>query len=825
MARFATFGSLVEAPESLAAGDGPFGLITPQAAIWLDQALHPAKPIYNTGQTLTICTALDPHLFAGAVSHVIAESDALRLRFSQSGTSVAQYVVREVDHDLEFLDFSAERDAERAAAAWIERAFWKPLLPTDFPLFHFALAKISERHFIWLQKYHHLIIDATGRQLVAARVARIYNALAAGNAPLLTGGPQYRQAKEAENEYLASERYNADAIYWRARFAEVGKRLVNADISRSDKSRSGRPVRLDCGFTPDDSATLRSLARSQSSTVFKIIIALAWSCFSRLYKNSDLVFGVALANRPGPEFKNMVGLFSKVMPFRPPLEGAMSLQKALSVIDAALANDLEHQRFPTQHVMRGLELRHPGRNTLFDVAINYVRSDYGFDFGGKPVSCSNLSAGFALPWSIMALEYGRDAPIRIVIDYDSGLIQSGEAMTVLRCFRTLLAHASDRPDLALAQLDMGANEGFPKLAPELSEQASVVISRETEDASPPEDHIERTLQEIWRICFDGREIAANDNFFELGGDSLKAVSLIGECNRRHGTELAPTVLFEHPTIRALANAIRAASRAELASSVVKLRSGGDSAPLLLVHPIGGTVFCYRDLVSCLSDDRAIYGLQPPTPWARENIPASIEEIAEMYLRDAAHTLRPGPWHLAGWSFGGLVAFEIGRQLEVMGHPAASLTIIDTIAPGRGCPDEDDRTLLAAVAAALGLDLKESTALSTAAIASAVALSPETAHISEEQVERMLERTRNFRKLRHAYRPGRSRSALTLIRASADVGVRDADFDWTNLTEQPVAVVAVPATHQAIVFPPHVDRLARLLSEVMAGGTFAEKQCR
>jgi hypothetical protein len=130
------------------------------------------------------------------------------------------------------------------------------LLPTDFPLFHFALAKISESHFIWLQKYHHLIIDATGRQLVAARVARIYNALAAGNAPLLTSAPQYRQAKEAENEYLASEQYNADAIYWRARLAEVGKRLVNADISRSDKSRSGRPVRLDCGFTCDDSAAL-----------------------------------------------------------------------------------------------------------------------------------------------------------------------------------------------------------------------------------------------------------------------------------------------------------------------------------------------------------------------------------------------------------------------------------------------------------------------------------------------------------------------------------------------------------------------------------------
>ena len=155
-------------------GDG-FALTAPQMAIWADQALHPGKPIYNTGQILTIRGMLDRGRFATALRQVVTESDALRLRFVQQGASVLQYIVDGVDPVLTYRDFSSTEAPETSALSWMEETFWAPLGPDDFPLFRFALAKVAPAHYFWLQKYHHLVIDATGRRLVAARTAAIYN--------------------------------------------------------------------------------------------------------------------------------------------------------------------------------------------------------------------------------------------------------------------------------------------------------------------------------------------------------------------------------------------------------------------------------------------------------------------------------------------------------------------------------------------------------------------------------------------------------------------------------------------------------------------------
>ena len=152
----------------IASNDGPFSLSAPQVPIWIDQALYRNKPVYNTGQTLILRTALDTKCFVEALERTVAENDSLRLRFVQHDSDILQHSVRDVPVHLEFSDFTGDRNPEGTATAWIEQLFWQPLEPTDFPLFQFALAKVAKDHFLWFQKYHHLIIDAIGRRFVAS---------------------------------------------------------------------------------------------------------------------------------------------------------------------------------------------------------------------------------------------------------------------------------------------------------------------------------------------------------------------------------------------------------------------------------------------------------------------------------------------------------------------------------------------------------------------------------------------------------------------------------------------------------------------------------
>ena len=115
--------------------DGLFSLTTPQIPIWIDQSLHPQKPIYHIGQVLTLRTAVDIECFVAALERVVAENDALRLRFVQRDSDILQQVVSDVAVHLEFGDFSGERDPEAAAKAWIEQSVLEAPRTDRFPSF------------------------------------------------------------------------------------------------------------------------------------------------------------------------------------------------------------------------------------------------------------------------------------------------------------------------------------------------------------------------------------------------------------------------------------------------------------------------------------------------------------------------------------------------------------------------------------------------------------------------------------------------------------------------------------------------------------------
>jgi nonribosomal peptide synthetase DhbF len=406
-----------------------FPLTAPQIDIYVDQMMHRGRPIYNTGQTLVFDVPWDGELkrelFFAALERVVHENDALRVRISRDGARLQQTVAGRIDVERRFADFSAE---PAAGICRLEQEFWNALQPSDFPLFQFLLMELDRspqrRRFVWLQKYHHLVVDAASRQMVAARVAEIYDSLCRGVEPPPAGAGSYQLACELEASYLQSDAYHADAGYWRGRLAGNPDQIFAGSGAASARRTSGRPQRLACRLSLRESGGLRELARAHRATPFKLLVCIAWACVRKLYGKEDLVFGVAIANRP-PEAKRVVGLFSKVMPFRPRLRGDMDLAAALQAVDRDLAADLGHQRYPASHLDRALP---PGqKRPRHEIAINYVRTSYDFRLGGSPVTCDNLSAAFVEPWRIMALDYYEDRPLEIVIDYDDGLIPAPEA--------------------------------------------------------------------------------------------------------------------------------------------------------------------------------------------------------------------------------------------------------------------------------------------------------------------------------------------------------------------------------------------------------------
>ncbi|HEY6926249.1 MAG TPA: alpha/beta fold hydrolase, partial [Steroidobacteraceae bacterium] len=189
----------------------------------------------------------------------------------------------------------------------------------------------------------------------------------------------------------------------------------------------------------------------------------------------------------------------------------------------------------------------------------------------------------------------------------------------------------------------------------------------------PQGEIETVLARIWAEVLRLERVGRHDNFFELGGHSLLIIQMI-ERVRQLGLRVEVSAIYKAPTLEALA------AQTERLNPVVSryltaIRASGSRLPLFLMHETSGEVLCYAPISRFLSEDLPIYGLRTDRDDAER--PLTIEMLAERYVSVVRSVQPDGPYRLAGWSAGGLIAYEMARQLLIAGETIEFLGLIDS----------------------------------------------------------------------------------------------------------------------------------------------------
>ncbi|MGZ4135154.1 MAG: non-ribosomal peptide synthetase, partial [Tumebacillaceae bacterium] len=193
----------------------------------------------------------------------------------------------------------------------------------------------------------------------------------------------------------------------------------------------------------------------------------------------------------------------------------------------------------------------------------------------------------------------------------------------------------------------------------------------------PRDLVEMEMVKLWEDVLQVKPIGVHDNFFALGGHSLKALTLVGEVCKRFEVELPIVSFFQALTVADLLQRVRGEVEIVSTGSLVPLQKGdGTRAPLFLVHPQSGGVFCYFGLSQAIGAEETVYGLQAPGFEGETALLTSIDEMADRYLEEIRQVAPQGPYRLAGWSLGGTVVYEMARRLEAQGEQVEFLGLID-----------------------------------------------------------------------------------------------------------------------------------------------------
>ncbi|MGH3692819.1 MAG: amino acid adenylation domain-containing protein [Pseudonocardiaceae bacterium] len=171
-------------------------------------------------------------------------------------------------------------------------------------------------------------------------------------------------------------------------------------------------------------------------------------------------------------------------------------------------------------------------------------------------------------------------------------------------------------------------------------------------------------------------VGIDDDFFDLGGHSMLAAALISRVHATLGIEMGLGRLFETPTVAGLAGALDAQVNGSEFDVLLPIRRAGDAPPLFCIHPAGGLAWSFVGLTKHVSTQHPIYGLQARGLEGPPLIASSVPEMAVDYLDQIRRVAPHGPYHLLGWSVGGLIAHEVAVLLQARGDLVATLAVLD-----------------------------------------------------------------------------------------------------------------------------------------------------
>jgi amino acid adenylation domain-containing protein len=190
---------------------------------------------------------------------------------------------------------------------------------------------------------------------------------------------------------------------------------------------------------------------------------------------------------------------------------------------------------------------------------------------------------------------------------------------------------------------------------------------------PPRTDVERAMAEIWQELLGLKRVSVTANFFDLGGHSMLAMHLVARVQQHFARKLPLVALVENGSIRQLCASIE---RVASSDSLVLLRPGGSRPALFLVHDGLGETLLYRTLALRLNPAHPIYGIQPLSAEGHAMLHTRITDMAAHHAARIRSVQPHGPYLLGGLCAGGVIAFEIARQLQAQGERIGMVALLD-----------------------------------------------------------------------------------------------------------------------------------------------------
>ncbi|TNF35077.1 MAG: hypothetical protein EP312_04610, partial [Gammaproteobacteria bacterium] len=600
-------------------------------------------------------------------------------------------------HTPQPITLTAEPVADASAAeAIVATEFLTAFDINHGPLVRWRLLSLAADDHQLIQTEHHLAHDGWSFNLVLGELQAVYRAHRTGESTPLPPARDFGEAVRERRQHYEQQQAARDMAWWQQELAGLQPALaLPRDFPLPDKERfTGHTDRL----VIDESLmqTHRALARSLGTTPFVTLLCTLLILLYRKTGQADLAIGSGVADRADDATAQLPGMLVNTILLRHDLSGDPTLQELVQRVHRHTLAALDHQSFPFDRTLALLRAQGTaGCWSSPEVMFSMHNSPSpAVDWPGLSVELREaLSSGTAKsPLNLVLLpthpsaDGRQSAAITLIWEYSDQHFHADTMRAWQQEFFSLLAQWPQHTDARLSAI---SGRAMPKAAPVSC--AVQPFCQATVPAAFTHDHrasaIAAELTRLWESWLGG-PIDPRSHFIDLGGHSLLAVQLIIRVRELFGVEVALDTFLDNPSITGLTQAILDAQRAQpdaaadAHSDMWRPIVPGPAQDALFVVP-GSYArekhwYVHRQLAAGLQLQRPVYALHPPHARPQPSVEAMAADAV-----NALKTLCPnGVSVLVGECVGGVLAFEIARQLSAAGTPVQRLVLLDSHYPAR-----------------------------------------------------------------------------------------------------------------------------------------------
>jgi len=437
-----------------------YELSNPQKRIWLTELLNNRKEMSNIGYLIELRGQYNLDQLARAIKEVVKANDSLQLRFKFSEkdkSELLQYFPGYEDIEVAVIEASDQEELEKKIEDIHRDRFTIP----GGNMCSFAVFSINNKRFGIFESAHHLAADGISATIVAREVMDTYKKMDSNEFQGIQKEFSYRDFLNDEKEYIQSEKYNKDKAYWLQRLVDYEGEDISFILNKN--KQNSLKVKRQSFQIPEHMLQLVEDFKSQNRfSNFGLFMAALAIYFNRFFHHQDIIIGMPVHNRSKKIFRQMVGMFVSTIPFRISFQDSWSFDELVAYIKKNLWEDLKHQGYPYNHMVK--DLKDTGLNSDGFLNVQLIELPEAID------EYTEKRAFYSMTYNISQLSIYLNQQksknlkdLDVAVDYHEDIFEPREVEFLFKRLAIILEQAIKAPDKPLSELSLLEEEEYTEL--------------------------------------------------------------------------------------------------------------------------------------------------------------------------------------------------------------------------------------------------------------------------------------------------------------------------------------------------------------------------